>query len=85
MNDNATQIAFEVSYEVIRSVDQHPTGPRIRGILASNWIEASDRAKRVYGEGHEGDIQVNSVTTRTERCQRFYHYDRFGRTGQTSW
>lgn len=84
MSNAAPQIAFEVSYELLRSVDAHPIGGRIRAIMAANWMDASDKARRVYGEDKVDAIQVNSVTTRTETRERFYHYDRHcGRTGKT--
>lgn len=77
---------FEVQYEVLRPVDGHPTGGRISSLFAKNWMDASDKARRAYGEDKVEAIQVNSVTTRTDECQRYYHFDRYGgRAGTAAW
>ena len=71
---------FSVNYEVLRPVDDHPTGPRSRSVHAKNWMDASDQVRKVYGEEKADRIRVDAVFVRGENAHREFHYNRFGRS-----
>ncbi|MFG1250257.1 hypothetical protein [Xanthobacter flavus] len=65
---------FEVHYEVLRSVDCHPCGPRIRTFDASNHVAAADLARRAYGEDRVDAIRIDGVSTRDQAGQKLWHF-----------
>lgn len=57
---------FQVDYQVLEPVDNHPIGPRHTATFARNWLEASDFVRKKYGLDASDRVRVNKV----------YAYDR---------
>lgn len=65
---------FEVHYQVLRPVDRHPCGPRVRSFEARNHVEASDRARRAYGEDRAEAIRIDGVSSRDRAGGILWHF-----------
>ena len=57
---------FQVDYQVVEPVDNHPVGPRHTATFAGNWLEATDFVRNKYGADAADRVLVNRV----------YAYDR---------
>lgn len=71
---------FEIHYQVLAPVDQHPCGPRVSTESGRNWVEACHRLRFKYGEENADRIQVDSVSNlyRDHDFQKVYHFNRYG-------
>jgi hypothetical protein len=58
---------YGVFYDVLRPVDDHPTGPRYRAVLADSPADAATQVGAFYGAKHVHDVHVRKV----ERLPRF--------------
>lgn len=56
-----TDTLFQVDYQVIAPVDNHPEGLRHAATFARNWLEATGFVREKYGADLAGRVLVNRV------------------------
>lgn len=54
---------FQVAYELLGPVDNHPTGPRHAAGFASNWLEACHMTRLKYGQDRVDRVWVKRIYT----------------------
>lgn len=54
---------FQVAYELLGVVDNHPSGPRHAAGFAKNWLEACHMIRLKYGEDLAARVWVNRIYT----------------------